>query len=443
MKTRAGLKNRQGGAVAVMVGISIVVLVGFLGLVIDLGHLYVAKTELQNAADACALSAARELSNLDSSALGRATNAGIVAGGGCPFGLNPCPPDAFRNKTDLQAATVDVQPTDVTFSATYGPPSAYGRTDPLPADTKYVRCAPHETNPRSYVMWFMQVMGIQSATVAADAVAKLSPSQSACAIPLGICTKQTAKDSPNPGWGFVKGIWYDGRFGAGGGSTGSYNWIDFSPPNGGASELSALLAKEGQCEVPTSTMVGQSGVDQSIANAWNTHFGLYKGSYDSSANRMDKTGFAYTSSPPPSPSSWPVVDINNICIPAHDANCDGKPDNAYADFQSKHTNAVPYQGDAASGLKLTGSKTSSLTDYQNGTDRRVVAAPIIYCPDWAGSQTALIRGWACMLMLAPIENPDGVMIEFLGLAGESGSPCGTLGLPGGGIGGPPVPTLVK
>jgi len=61
MKTGASLKNRQGGAVAVMVGISIVLLVGFLALVIDLGHVYIAKTELQNAADAAALAGAKEL----------------------------------------------------------------------------------------------------------------------------------------------------------------------------------------------------------------------------------------------------------------------------------------------------------------------------------------------------------------------------------------------
>ncbi|MBZ0096451.1 MAG: Tad domain-containing protein [Sulfuricella sp.] len=61
MKTGASLKNRQGGAVAVMVGIGMVMLVGFLALVIDLGHLYIAKTELQNGADAAALAGAKEL----------------------------------------------------------------------------------------------------------------------------------------------------------------------------------------------------------------------------------------------------------------------------------------------------------------------------------------------------------------------------------------------
>jgi len=61
MKTGASLKSRQGGAVAVMVGFSLVLLIGFLAMVIDLGHVYIAKTGLQNAADAAALSGAKQL----------------------------------------------------------------------------------------------------------------------------------------------------------------------------------------------------------------------------------------------------------------------------------------------------------------------------------------------------------------------------------------------
>jgi hypothetical protein len=401
-----------------MVGLAIFVLVAVIGLVLDLGHLYIAKTELQNAADACALSAARELSDLSGDALGRSTNAGIVVGGGCPAGLAPCPDIAFRNRINLQGATVDVQPADIAFASSLAGP--YSRPDPLPADTRYVRCAPQETNPTSFVMWFMGVMGISSGSVSAEAVARLSPSQAACAIPLGLCTEQTAKGSPSPNWGFVEGIWYDGRFGAGGGGTGSYNWIDFTPPGGGASELAALLAEEGQCEVPTATLVGQTGVAQSLANAWNTRFGLYKGSYDPAANRMDWTGFAYT------PTSWPAGA------------------NAYANFlDPQRTAHTPYQGNAASGLSLHGFSASSSTAHAAGADRRVVAAPVVRCQDWETAQTVPIRDWACVLMLNPIDGPDDVVLEFLGMAGEIGSPCATLGMPGGGGIGPQVPTLVR
>lgn len=418
---------RQRGAVAIMVGLSIFVLLGMVGLVLDLGFLYIAKTELQNSADACALSAARELADLSGNALNRATNAGIVGGGGCPAGLIPCPDMAFRNRMDFQGTPVDVQPAEITFSDTLG--GAYGRPDPLPASTRYVRCAPQETNPPSFVMRFMSLLGIGAGTVGAEATARLSPSQSACAIPLGLCTQQTTRNSPNPNWGFVGGIWYDGRYGAGGGATGSYNWIDFTPPSGGASELAALLAGEGQCEVPSAPLVGQTGVAQSLALAWNTRFGLYRGSYDPAANRMDYTGFTYT------PISWPAA--------THDSNGDGAPDNAFADFLTRRGLNTPYQGNAATGLTITGFRFSTTAEHAVGADRRVVAAPVVRCQDWATAQTIQIRDWACVLMLNPIDGPDDVRLEFLGLAGDIGSPCATLGMPGSGGLGPQVPTLVR
>ena len=51
----------QRGAVAIIVALSIFILVGMLALVIDLGHLYIAKAGLQNGADAAALAGAKEL----------------------------------------------------------------------------------------------------------------------------------------------------------------------------------------------------------------------------------------------------------------------------------------------------------------------------------------------------------------------------------------------
>jgi hypothetical protein len=58
---RAKLKSHQQGAVAIIVALSFVALVGMLGLVLDLGHLYINKTGLQNAADAASLSGAERL----------------------------------------------------------------------------------------------------------------------------------------------------------------------------------------------------------------------------------------------------------------------------------------------------------------------------------------------------------------------------------------------
>jgi len=60
MRFRDSGPDKQRGAVAIITGLAMVVLVGFAGLALDGGRLYLTKTELQNAADACALAAAYE-----------------------------------------------------------------------------------------------------------------------------------------------------------------------------------------------------------------------------------------------------------------------------------------------------------------------------------------------------------------------------------------------
>ena len=54
--TRLGVRRRGAAAVAVVV--SLVVLLGFAALSIDLGHLYLTRAELQRTADAAALAGA-------------------------------------------------------------------------------------------------------------------------------------------------------------------------------------------------------------------------------------------------------------------------------------------------------------------------------------------------------------------------------------------------
>jgi Flp pilus assembly protein TadG len=55
------MRSRQRGAVAVIMGIAAVVLFAFMGISVDLAYTYSRKTDLQNAADAAALSGAKEL----------------------------------------------------------------------------------------------------------------------------------------------------------------------------------------------------------------------------------------------------------------------------------------------------------------------------------------------------------------------------------------------
>jgi putative Flp pilus-assembly TadE/G-like protein len=61
MRADYGMRNRQRGVAAVIMGIAAIALFAFMGIAVDLAYTYSRKTELMNAADAAALSGAKEL----------------------------------------------------------------------------------------------------------------------------------------------------------------------------------------------------------------------------------------------------------------------------------------------------------------------------------------------------------------------------------------------
>lgn len=417
-------RQRQRGAVAIIVGLCIVVLIGMIGLVVDLGHMFITKTELQNAADSCALAAARELDGGSDSLL-RAENAGITVG--------------QQNKVGLQSSAVSITPANVTFSAVISPNSSYlsrlgGAT---PKTSKYVMCTLQRSG---IVMWFMQVLGFGNQSVAAQAAATVAPSQTTCAIPVGLCSQ-----GPAPSFGFNVGQWYSGKFGSGsgggkketGGTTGSYNWIDFSPPQGGASELKDLLAGAGQCELPpVGTPVGEQGQISGLSDAWNTRFGIYKGSYEATSAPPDFTGIAYTNTALMTfakSTTWPNAAPQNAYS--------GSPSSGSTlNYLAAQTARATYQSTDPADI----GKSTSSGHSQYGANRRIAIVPVVNCEDLAGTnpQAIPIRGYSCVLLLNPIKGPDDVFLEYRGLANDPASPCASYGIPGG-TSGPLVPVLVQ
>lgn len=409
-------RRRQSGAVAVIVAISMVVLVLMLGLVLDLGHLYVTKNELQNAADACALSGARELNDRSAGALDRATAAAIAAGG--------------RNRVDLQRDAAQILPADVTFSDVIGGPYTRAVTD----TTVYVRCAPHESNLKSVVLWFMVVAGLTNWDLSAEAVARPVGGQSFCAIPIAMCTT-AAPGTPN--LGFTQGTWYSGRLASGTALMGNYGWIRFEGQGGRA--LGDILAGPGMCNVGPNRVDAEPGVTGGVAQAWNTRFGLYAGQYnDIDAYPPDRSGYAYTPNRTDNkgntiPGSWPAA----------------APQNAYPDYlPRKNITHDPYNPTALvdkSGkpLILPGNPAplSQALHASKGQDRRMVLVPVVRCEDWAPNKKNMeVMDYACAFMLSPIDDPDSdVVLEFRGL--KSAGACASTGFPGDV--GPPVPALVK
>ena len=417
-KSRQGNLNikKERGVVAIMVALSMAVLVGFVGLALDLGKLFVTKSELQNSADACALAAARELTGTSTNQLVLAEAAGIATG--------------TSNNVQFQDNPVTVNADDVTFSDTLN--GAYLTKDAVAnaLTMRFARCTVQRTGIAN---WFIQVLGIGNQQVSATAVASLVPSQTACAVPAGVCQSNIAAAVP--------GTWIQGVLGPKGDLTGGFKWIDYSPPGGGALELSDLLTGTGTCNLPaTGSEVGQGGVISSLSKAWNSRFGIYRNPVVSDPGQPgfavpDKTGFAYTE------VTWP------------------SQFGAFNDFVT-HRGSPPdaYQGDGATGLNAEGGgSVNKGLEYnflqQHGADRRLATVAVVDCDVLdAGGPTAPVLSWACILMLHPINfnsggsgtGADRMFVEYLGQSSDPMSPCASSGAVGGpGSVGPLVPALVQ
>lgn len=413
----------QRGAVAVLVALMLIVLIGAAGIALDLGRLFVAKTELQNAADACALAAARELATPSTLAvLTRAENAGITVGN--------------AHRADFQDdPVVFARDQDVTFSATLT--TGYSTKASAPTDSRYVRCT---REVPGFMPWFLSLLGATEKTVGATAVAWAQPGNPTCPIPLAMCSKVATPDTCENGakpdllTGLCVGKWYGGRFGAGGGINGNFNWVDFSSGGGGSQEVQKGLENCIALEHPIGVgdlVDAKSGVlGASAGTSWNTRFGLYKGGAGNPGPETgavsDTTGYAYT------PKNWTL----------------GR--DAFANYDEvREPQNAPYgtttaQGNADTGLSVSSSyHASTTTEHSRGEKhRRLIAMPTVNCATWGPGHKAEVTGWACALMLTPYQGPtDEIFLEYRGVAGEPGVPCGTFGSPGGT--GPLVPTLVQ
>ncbi len=162
-----GNSRSERGAILFIVAASLVVLLGFMGLAIDLGHAYNNKSQLQNIADACALAGG---SALNGSAAGidlaasRATDA-----------LN-----RLDNKTEFNSQSVSIPEGNISFStALSGPWSDRATAGGIAANIKYVRVV---VPPQSSELYFAKIIpGIPSVlNIGAEAVAGLLPQTEVC-----------------------------------------------------------------------------------------------------------------------------------------------------------------------------------------------------------------------------------------------------------------------
>lgn len=411
-------RSRQRGAVIVTTALLLLLLLGFMGIALDFGRLFVVRGELQTALDSCALSAAAELDG-SSTAITRATASGMAAGN--------------ANGVHLQSANWAGQG-QITAGGISFRDNAYAVTT-TPASARYAQCAHQHGNANLFLLTAMNAffggsVAPATGTVATSAVATRASAQTSCPVPVAF---KPAAGATAPNYGLTVGQWV--RLLNSNPTNGYIGWANLDGSNN-ASETVAEL--NGRCGTKMGDTLGTPGVQSSVTDVWNERFGIYKNNVDPATHRPDYTGYAYTA------LNWPSQ---------FNAYNGSKPPGAHAtadNFLIKRA-AFASCGNTTTKLKdcedITGRKLNSFKDLappgnatgghkQYGHDRRIVLVPVI-------NASNRVIDFACMLMLQPLEQPMGnTDLEYLGNASALGSPCTTSGLAGG-TAGPLVPVLVR
>ena len=421
------------GAVALLTLLLLPVLAGFAALVIDVGRIYVFKTEVQNAMDACALAASAPLTGANNPAIfDQARAYGLALSDPTKVGA-AARDTASVNRLHFQRDNFNNANVSVEFSsALSGQPwvaaTSLNYAGITPQTAKFVRCSYLDTNNALFLVPLLRPLApgaISTMSVGATAAASLAPSQSACAFPVAVCAASGSTAASNYGHAIGERLTAVNNPGSGYG-TGNFGWLDFTPPSGGASELRDLIAGSGSCSIAVGTPVGQPGVVSTAETVWNTRFGIYKSpTYTTSNGPPDFTGYSYPSS-----------------------------SNNFADYEGRLAARAQFQGNLPSSGNP--SKITSAQHASVGAQRRIAVAAVVDCFVWhtSPSSNPVVKDFSCILLLAPVRDGgpaaqysetdanETMDIEYLGLANAAGSPCASSGLSGGTYG-PLVPNLVQ
>ena len=283
---RAARRQRQRGAVIVTASLFLLFLLGFMGIAMDFGHLFIVKTELQTAMDSCALAGAQEL-DAQSDALTRATSAGLTAGNLNRVNFQSA---SWSGKGQLVAADISFK--DAAYAATTSPAAA-----------RYVQCL--HTQP-GVSMWLLHALGAVSRdaaafpaaqNVVAQAVATRASAQTTCPVPIALKPK-TGGVPPN--FGFSVGEWVTLLMSPGAATNGQIGWANLDGSNNAAETVAEM---NGSCGTKIGDTLGTPGVQATVADVWNGRFGIYKNSGGPGTNPPDFTGYAYTTLNWPSASN--------------------------------------------------------------------------------------------------------------------------------------------
>lgn len=395
--------NSQRGVVAILIAVAMGALIVTAGLALDMGHVFLNKTRLQNTVDAAALAAAKTLDDTGNTAL--ATAEALQA-----FGSNASASGNRELSTAYASGNGSIQVT-IEYSATL-PPFAAGA-----ANGPYVR-----VRATGFVMpaWLVRVGGILQKTVAAVAVAgprTLNSGSTVCNVaPMMVCGNAAAGA---PGyWGYTPNAPAVLKKSTPGGQSavgpGNFQLIQLGGP-GAAIVRENMAGSFGACITGGTSIQTQTGNEAGpVAQGLNTRFGEYSG-------------------------------------PMHNAQATYPPD-VIVDAQSPALRAVQngqsydvYQGNVlitASNINVLYNYQQYMTDLRNpGTydyqpineggigafERRVLAVPVGNCTGTVNGQGSVpLLGFACFFLLQPAQQQGNDSFVY----GQFVPDCSVTGTPG-------------
>jgi Flp pilus assembly protein TadG len=395
-----GLRTQRGAAL-VLILIAMMVLILTAGFALDVGHMMLSKTRLQDTADAAALSAAKTLDATSSTTL--ATQAALQA-----FGMNGSAPGNEELGTSYTNGSLQVT---VQYSSTL-PPFAPGSTT-----GPYVRVI---ATGFTFPTWLVKVAGIAQLGASASAVAGPSPViNTACNVaPMLVCGNPNA-DPATSFWGYTMNSPVGLKSSApGSAQVGPGNFQLIQLGGTGGDVVRANMAGDYQsCIQGGSTVQTETGNETGpVAQGLNTRFGQYSGSMTMAQYPPDVVTTAVASPGLTEDSSgniwWGSTEITSSNI-SEIYNYDTPESSDGADYLANEANG-PY-------------------DYQPVTsggsgifNRRVLSVPIGNCTGTSnGSTSVQVLGFACFFLLQPVTQQgttDYVIGQFVGNCGVDGTP---------------------
>ncbi len=173
-------RSAQRGVFTVITALAAVLLVVVLGFVVDGSRLMVVQGELQNATDACALSAVAELNGLPGASLRAAASGSRVA--------------STLNKQNFQSMAAAVSASDVRFSTSLN--GVYVAASAASTNYRFVECTAMHTG---WINLFMDWAGYGDSLPVATSRAGLQKTRQVCAPPLAL----VVRSATGPDFGYT------------------------------------------------------------------------------------------------------------------------------------------------------------------------------------------------------------------------------------------------